>query len=448
MRVPLSKSDPIPVVATDGMRLVLVGDCISSRPLAQLTGTEAAFGSVAELLRAADVTIGNLETSIVDIRDTLAEPSGSVDDWSVISLPSVARDFRSLGFDAFARSNNHATDWGTGGLRETGTHLDAAGVTHAGAGETLASAAAARYVESPHGRVALVSVTTTPTTEVSAALDQMGQAPPRAGIAVLPVTPIATVPSAMMPMLLQLRNALILADTRWVSTDDGLELHHTRFVEGDVAGPQLSFQVDDEAVTRTLRSVRAGKQHADLAVLAIHAHEHDRDPADPPAFLQDLAREAIDVGADAVVISGPHTIGPIEMYRERPIIYGPGNFIWSDIQEPLAQHMWTRSREVVDRIDPTLSTEFDLMARLNADAFDDPEIFRAIATELRVEYGNLAVRLHPVELGYKRPLTSSGIPRRPDASIASEIIKKVTAMSEPFGTIIDFKDGRGVVRYS
>lgn len=437
--------DALAMTAAEGMRIILVGDCISSRPLAQLAATDAAFSSVVDRLRSADVTIGNLETSIVDIRDTDAEPAGSPDDWSVLALPTVAQDLADLGFNAVGRANNHGTDWGSGGLRETGGHLDAAGVIHAGSGETLAAAAAARYIESAHGCVALVSVTTTPATPVTAALDQLGQTPPRAGLNVLPVTPVATVPSSMMPMLRTLQKGLYWSDSRWVGSDERLELFHTRFVEGDVDELQLVFEADAAAVARTLLAVRAGKQHADLAVLAIHAHEHDRDAANPPAFLRELAHAAIDQGADAVIISGPHKTGPIEMYQGRPILYGPGNFIWSDIQEPLSHHMWERSQADLADLEPATTTDFELMQRLNADAFDDPEIFRAVATEIRIEGSDLQVRLHPVELGYKQPITRSGIPRTPDAEVGKEIIARIAAMSEPFGTTIDFKDGHGVV---
>jgi poly-gamma-glutamate synthesis protein (capsule biosynthesis protein) len=47
-----------------------------------------------------------------------------------------------------------------------------------------------------------------------------------------------------------------------------------------------------------------------------------------------MARLAIDTGADLVVGAHPHVIQPNEVYRDKPIIYSLGNFIfdemWSD----------------------------------------------------------------------------------------------------------------------
>ncbi len=37
---------------------------------------------------------------------------------------------------------------------------------------------------------------------------------------------------------------------------------------------------------------------------------------------------------------GCHNLGPVEVYRGRPILYGLGNFFWSDMQEPLAADLY------------------------------------------------------------------------------------------------------------
>src|SRR5215210_5906170 len=125
------------VTVGDGFTLAAVGDCIISRPLSQLTVADAGFASVVRLLRDAHATFGNLETSITLPDAPGAVPMGVSEDWTVRAEPATAGDLRSLGFDLVGRANNHSTDWGTGGLRETGRHLDVAGLVHAGAGETL-----------------------------------------------------------------------------------------------------------------------------------------------------------------------------------------------------------------------------------------------------------------------------------------------------------------------
>lgn len=89
-----------------------VGDCIVTRPLLSLVPGDAAFADVVTLLRSADATFGNLETSIIDLTDTSAIPSALPDDWATRAQPETALDLRALGFDVFGRANNHSTDWG------------------------------------------------------------------------------------------------------------------------------------------------------------------------------------------------------------------------------------------------------------------------------------------------------------------------------------------------
>src|SRR3954465_3296226 len=66
----LSKFDPKRPLAreletnvADGFNLVTVGDCIISRPLLQYAARDAGFRNVVDILKRADVTYGNMETS-------------------------------------------------------------------------------------------------------------------------------------------------------------------------------------------------------------------------------------------------------------------------------------------------------------------------------------------------------------------------------------------------
>jgi len=58
----------------DGFTLVTVGDCIISRPLLQYAMNDEGFRKVVEILKRADVTYGNMETSILDIRHFTGYP--------------------------------------------------------------------------------------------------------------------------------------------------------------------------------------------------------------------------------------------------------------------------------------------------------------------------------------------------------------------------------------
>ena len=437
------------ITVGDGFTLAAVGDCIISRPLSQLAVADVRFASVVRLLRDAHATYGNLETSITSPDAPGVVPMGVPEDWTVRAEPATAADLRSLGFDLLGRANNHSTDWGTGGLRETGRHLDAAGLVHAGAGETLAAARAPRYLETPWGRVGLVSATATLGNDAAAALDAFGEVPARPGVHAVGVTPVVTVPGEVMDSLGRVREAVPDIDLAWTPNLEPkrlLELQRVRYVRGESF--DVRFEIDADDRVALLRSVRQAAQHADLSVLAIHAHHGEHAPDHPPEYLRELARAAIDHGAGAVIVSGPHRLAPVEMHAGRPILYGLGNFIWSDMTEPLQGYFYRHSRaRVAAASDPAMVTDADLTAALNAETFDDEEIFRAVIAMVRVEDGTVAeVGLVPVELGYGQPLTRSGIPRSATPAAGTEILERIRAISEPFGTAITLRDGAAVIR--
>ena len=75
--------------------------------------------------------------------------------------PTIAEELMWMGFDMVSMANNHTGDYGVGGLRRTTQAVEAAGLMHAGTGENLAEARAPGYLETPDGRVALISAAST-----------------------------------------------------------------------------------------------------------------------------------------------------------------------------------------------------------------------------------------------------------------------------------------------
>ncbi|MDW9419032.1 hypothetical protein GOC56_31780 [Sinorhizobium meliloti] len=143
----------------DGFTIVAVGDLILSRPLTK--GNHPGFYEIVQILRDADATFGNMETLIFDIRSFEGSPQAEHGGAYHISVPELGSDLKAMGFNLMSRANNHTLDWGIGGMRETSRILDESGIVHAGAGENLAQAGAARFLETARGRVALVSFGTT-----------------------------------------------------------------------------------------------------------------------------------------------------------------------------------------------------------------------------------------------------------------------------------------------
>jgi poly-gamma-glutamate synthesis protein (capsule biosynthesis protein) len=435
-----SDRDQMPTPAP-GFTLALTGDLLHTRRLAPLAPADEGFATVVSRLRAADVAFGNLELAVAERSDPDAWVWSVPEDWSVASEPQVIGDLRELGIDLVGRANNHAMDRGPAGMRTTGRLLDEAGIVHAGAGEDRSQACGPRFLETGRARVGLVSVTTSPSpADVAPALDAFAGLAPRPGINALGLEAVVTVPAATHETLQRLHDRMTDAMGEWMNAQPGLHVFRTRFVVGDELS--IDYVPDPEDRARVLRSIRQSAQQAEVTILAVHAHQGDDDPDHPLPYLRDLARDAIDAGADVVTISGPHVLAPVELHAGAPIFYGLSNFIWSDLGGPMPAYFWRQTRAVLgDEIDPAWMTESELIALLGADGFDDPWIFRAVLAQVVFgDEGVEEIRLHPVDLGFDRSVTRRGIPRTPEPDVASEIVERVAIISAPLGTKIE-RDG-------
>ncbi|MFV3128338.1 CapA family protein [Niveispirillum sp. KHB5.9] len=439
---------------SDGFTLALVGDLIPSRPL--LTARPVpGFDKVVALLRGADVTYGNMETSLIDIRHFNGHPYSYEGDWTNIAPPAVAADLAGLGFDMVGIANNHATDWGLEGMRETARHLDAAGIIHAGTGENRGQARAARYLDTAKGRIALISFATTfrPTSD---AMPARGEAPGRPGLNALHLRHTVRVPEPAM-------RALTQADCVLSGTGCDGKLPHMLSLSGTnyALGPRAmhDYLPDAEDVAEIHRSIRQARQHADLVLVALHAHECDWacgdvvNPQLPAAFLKDLARGAVDAGADVFAVTGIHNLGPLEVYRDRPIFYGLGNFIWGDIQEPLPYELFQGNRDLLAATyrDPSKATDYDLTAPLNAGSFANEHTFQSVIAEVRFGVGKLvSITLHPVALGYGDRLEESGMPRlATDKVQAGAILDRIARATTDYGLAplrLTRQGGAGIIK--
>jgi len=158
-----------------------------------------------------------------------------------------------------------------------------------------------------------------------------------------------------------------------------------------------------------------------------------------------LAHAAIDAGAAVVFGHGSHVLGPVEIYKGRPICYGLGNLIWSDIQEPLHGALYAAARNRFgDQFgDAAMATDADVNRAFNGSEFADSRYFESVLAELTYRDGSAVMRLLPIDLRYGTPLTESGTPRFADRDLARAILERLDALSRPFGTIVEIRDGIG-----
>lgn len=454
--------------------LVAVGDLVISRPVSMLQQPGAfkdaqSFADAVALLGQGDVTYGNLETVIIDVRNFTGAPYSWDGDWMLSSVPAVAEDLTALHFKLVSRANNHALDWGLEGMRESGQRIAAAGLVQAGAGEDAAEAAAPHYYASPKGRIALVSMASTFRPTTNALPVNPGAPRGRPGINGLNVeeTQLVDLPAyqQLATMVCQFAGAAPCPAT---PLPPSVELFGARIRvagKGEMPFSHL-YDMAPADLARILAGIRSAKPTARYLVVSIHAHEHSSDE-DPPrsweapaAFLKTLAHQAIDNGADAFVTTGIHHVAGIEIYRGKAIFYGLGNFIWSDIQLPLSAELYESSsnREYLERsyVHPERATDADLSLVMNANSTFATagaqalnRTFHGVLT--RTVYDDTTqrvkeIRLYPIDLGYGEKLTSSGIPRRARAAIAGLVLDRIIRLSGDSGVRIrKVNDGRYLI---
>src|SRR5262249_3775189 len=133
--------------------LILAGDALITRPWSHVR--DDAFLNLIAEIRAADVSIANLETVIHDFSGPAQADAGGV---YLASPPAIAAELKWAGFKMLAHANNHAFDYGSSGIVETIEHCEKQGLVTAGSGMDLKRARSPAYFDHKEVTVALVSM--------------------------------------------------------------------------------------------------------------------------------------------------------------------------------------------------------------------------------------------------------------------------------------------------
>jgi poly-gamma-glutamate capsule biosynthesis protein CapA/YwtB (metallophosphatase superfamily) len=133
-RYPLTTaaSNPVGQVTT----LTIVGDIMLGRGVGDAHADDPAepLRPLAARLRSADLTVGNLESTLSD--DGVPQQG----DDSFAADPAVVPGLAAAGFDLLSLANNHTGDYGLGALRQTLDRLDRSPIRTVGAGVDAAAA--------------------------------------------------------------------------------------------------------------------------------------------------------------------------------------------------------------------------------------------------------------------------------------------------------------------
>ncbi len=423
-----------PQTAAPDFTMALTGDSIITRALSVYE--EPGYLEMIEMIRGADVAFTNLEVQLHDYEVYPAHQSGGT--W-MRADPAMAGELAWAGFDLVALANNHTGDYGIEGMRLTMKHARAAGLVGAGAGESLAAAREAKFLETAKARVALISMASTFTAH-SVAGRSRSDIPPRPGLSPLRFTTTRVVtPDAMA----KLREAAMALGQQVPDNAQRLRFSGESFVVGDSLGRRTAPSEEDVAEIAAV--VRNAKQLADYVIVTIHAHESGAERMAPAEFLVTFARAMVDAGADVFVGHGPHMLRGIEIYEGKPIFYSLGDFIFQN--------------ETLLRLPAENYQAYDLGADAHVADFNDsryagdtrgfpsqPEIWESVIAMPAFRGGELvSIEVHPISLQFGAPAWVRGRPLLADEELSGKILDDLIRISKPFGTTIRAEGGVGVV---
>ena len=135
------------------MKFVAAGDMLVQQ---RIQHNYPGFDELSPFIKDADGRFFNLETTLNHEGETsVSQLSGGT---YLRVDPEVLDDLKPFGFNMMSFNNNNALDFFYDGLEATLKAADASGLVHAGVGRNLAEASAPKYLSTPNGRIALISV--------------------------------------------------------------------------------------------------------------------------------------------------------------------------------------------------------------------------------------------------------------------------------------------------
>jgi poly-gamma-glutamate synthesis protein (capsule biosynthesis protein) len=256
------------------IRILLVGDLILDEP-----EPDAFFDRVRDTLQRADIVIGHVE-----VPHTTRGVEASSDVPAPPSNPDHLFALGRAGFHIATLAGNHIFDAGPHGVEDTIAALRQQGIQTTGAGSTLTEARQPAEVERNGVRVGVLSYNCVGPKDSWAASNKAGCA--------------------------------------FVRVITHYELDHA-----SPGGPPTIYTFAEPETLEAMQSdIESLVARTDIAVVALHKGI-GHTPALLAMYERQVAKAAIDAGADIVVGHHAHITRGVEMYRGRPIFHGLGNFV-------------------------------------------------------------------------------------------------------------------------
>ena len=370
------------------------------------------------------------------------------------SDPKTLAIAEKYGFNMMTFANNHTFDWGYGGLFSTLEALRETDLVHSGVGRNLDEAAAPAYLDTPTGRVALISMTSSFCNLAAMAGKQSRRIPGRPGVNALRTVRYMELTKEQFDVIHEISETSgVNADLAISRAEGYAQLNenstttdfgwHIRFTQGDKT--KYHIELNESDMKRLEKSITEAKAQADYILISIHGHEVEGNAKENPAdFLVEFAHRCIDMGAHAVLGHGPHLLRPLEIYKNRPIFYSLGDFMLHNESVTFApEDMYEKYGLTSD--DPISEIYRKRSRNYTVGLLTDRRMMEAVIPYFEMEDGELkCLELLPIELGFGEPRYRLGNPKvRTDRGI----IERYAEMSAPYGTKIEINEkGIGIVK--
>jgi poly-gamma-glutamate capsule biosynthesis protein CapA/YwtB (metallophosphatase superfamily) len=428
---------------SEPIKVALTGDSFITQ---RLPRDESTLMALRNFFSDYDVRFTNFEVIVHNYDQSPSATSGGT--WAA-ARPSVLKDLDWLGFNMLACANNHSLDWLHGGLLSTINCLEKEDWVYAGIGRNLAEANQPKYLETKNGRVALISVTSS-FDQWQRAGEQRPDVPGRPGVNPLGHKKVHRVSLETMETLKQIDASTEVNSTRnlnvnegfWKATD-GYMFGNLYFEEGE---PGTSSYMDMVDAKRVAKAIHEASRQADIVFVSLHAHEMKGQHKDKPAdFLREFSQFCIDEGANAIIGHGPHILRGIEIYKNRPIFYSLGDFIFqNDTVEKQPTEFYN-----LYQLDHQNTTADGMDARSQNGTRGlaaNPKVFESVIASFAIDNGLITeIELTPISLGFEKNRAGKGKPKFAEREHREKILQDLNNLSSEFGTTVTIKNGKGYI---
>lgn len=430
------------------MKFTAAGDMLIQRVIS----TEYdGFREVSDYIRKGDARFFNFESIIYKEGIWGNQFNGGSFHNSDVRTLKIAEKY---GFNMMTFANNHAFDWGYGGLISTLDALKNTDFVHTGAGMNLDEASAPAYLDTPTGRVALISMTASFVNDAAIAGRQSRRTPGRPGINPLRTHNYIELTKEQFDVLNEISEvsgvnaslAILRAEGYAQKNEDETVVKLDGMGEYRL-GKQTKFhaELNEDDMARLERAIYEAKHQADYILVSIHGHDVSGTAKETPAdYLVEFAHRCIDMGAHAVLGHGPHLLRPLEIYKNRPIFYSLGDFMLHNESVTFApEDMYEKYGLTSD--DPLCDIYRKRSRNYTVGLLTDRRMMEAVIPYFEMEDGELTyLELFPIELGFGEPRYRLGNPR---FCKDKGIIERYAEMSAPYGTEIKVDErGIGIVK--